>query len=159
MASRPIDFSALDLQDALDLAVLLEEEACGRYAQLAASLELGGAVEAAQFFEKMIGVEEMHRRELSVRRRTLFGDRARRVTRRMVADLEGSLPEQARGLTSVRAALEAAMRTEVKAHDFFRAAIPHLTDPEVVVLFEELRDEELEHQDWLRAELARVAGG
>lgn len=158
MVSSRIDFTTLDLQDALDLAVLLEEEACSCYAQLAARLELSGAIEAARFFEKMIGVEETHRRELAARRRALFGDRARRVTRRMIFDLEALKLEHVRGPTTARAALDAAMRSEVKAHDFFEAAIPRISDPSVKSLFVELRDEELEHQQWLRAELARASG-
>jgi rubrerythrin len=47
------------------------------------------------------------------------------------------------------------MRSEVKAHDFFAAALPQLLDPGVKALFAELRDEELEHQEWVRRELAR----
>ena len=52
--------------------------------------------------------------------------------------------------------MKAALASEVKAHDFFVAALPALKDTEVRALFEELRDEELEHQKLVNAELAKL---
>jgi rubrerythrin len=44
----------------------------------------------------------------------------------------------------------------VKAHDFFVAALPALKDAEVRALFEELRGEEIEHQELVKKELAKL---
>lgn len=155
MTTQNIDFGTLSLMDALDLATLVEEEACERYGELATQLEVHHTPEAATFFRKMERVEEMHRAELEKRRRERFGDTPRRVRREMIFDIEAPEYDEVRAGMSVRAALEAAMRSEVKAHDFFVAALPTVTDPEVETLFAELRDEEIEHQAWVRLELAR----
>jgi rubrerythrin len=52
--------------------------------------------------------------------------------------------------------MEAALASEVKAHAFFVAALPALKDIEVRALFEELRDEEIEHQHLVKIELAKL---
>jgi rubrerythrin len=44
----------------------------------------------------------------------------------------------------------------VKAHDYFAAALPHVTDPDVKALFDELRLEEVEHQDMVKAVMAKL---
>lgn len=155
MVIRGIDFANMSLMDALDLATLVEEEARERYAELAAQLEVHHTPAAAHFFAKMVKVEEMHRAELAGRRKARFGDAPSRVRREMIFDVEAPEYDEARAGMSVRAALGAAMRSEVKAHDFFAAALPVLHDPEVRALFVELRDEELEHQEWVRLELAQ----
>jgi rubrerythrin len=64
--------------------------------------------------------------------------------------------DEARASMSVRAALAAALRSEEKAHAFFVAALPAITDPQVRVLFEELREEEVEHQRLVRNELDKA---
>jgi rubrerythrin len=46
--------------------------------------------------------------------------------------------------------MEVALAAETKAHEFFVRAIPHLLDPEVKRLFQELRDEEVLHQALVR---------
>ena len=51
---------------------------------------------------------------------------------------------------SPRHALEVAMESEVKAYEFFDQALPSITDLSVRKLFEELRDEEIEHQRLLK---------
>jgi rubrerythrin len=51
---------------------------------------------------------------------------------------------------SARQAMEVALASEAKAHQFFVRAIPHLADHEVKTLFQELRDEELLHQSLVR---------
>lgn len=155
MTTQGIDFATLSVMDALDLATLVEEEARERYAELATQLEVHHTPEAAVFFKKMVAVEDMHRSELQARRRERFGNAPRRVTREMIFDVEAPDYDEARAGMSVRSALEAAMRSEVKAHDFFAAALPKLGDASVKALFTELRDEELEHQEWVRLELGK----
>jgi len=58
---------------------------------------------------------------------------------------------------SARQAMETALRSEVKAHEFFVNAIPHIQDPEVRKLFQELRDEEVLHQGLVREAMRGVA--
>ncbi len=155
MSTQGIDFDKLTLMDALDLATMIEEEARDRYGELAVQLEVHHTPEAATFFRKMMQVEEIHRSELAARRRERFGDAAPRVRREMIFDVEAPEYDEARAGMSIRAALDSAMRSEVKAHDFFAAAIPRVLDPAVKALFAELQAEELEHQEWVRIELAK----
>ena len=49
-----------------------------------------------------------------------------------------------------------ALQCEIKAHDFFAAALPHIQNPEVRALFEELRDEELLHQELVRRQIEKL---
>jgi rubrerythrin len=156
MATRVIDFAHLSLMDALDLAILVEDEAQERYEDFAAQMEQHRTPEAAKFFRYMVENEAKHGRELQARRTQLFQDAPRVVTRAMIFDVEAPDFDAARAFMSPRKAMEAAMASEVKAHAFFVAALPALQDPEVRALFEELRNEELEHQDLVKAELAKL---
>lgn len=153
---RPIDFAALSLKDALDLAILIEEEARERYEEFVDQLELHHTAEAAEFFRHMAVNETKHGDELSARRRELFGDAPRAVSRAMLWDVEAPEYHQARVFMSARHAMEVALDAETKAHDFFAAALQHVTDPEVKALFEELRDEEIEHQQLVGQHLAKL---
>ena len=154
--TQGIDFSRLSLKDALDLAVLIEEEAKERYEEFAEQMEAHHTPEAARFFRFMSSNEEKHRAELAARRASLFGSAPSSVSRRMIFDVEAPEYDEARVFMTAREALQSAMRSEQKAHAFFVQALPSLTDPEVRALFEELRDEEVEHQDLVRAQLAKL---
>lgn len=155
--TRGIDFKTLSLCDALDLAVLIEEEARDRYAELADQLAKHDTPEAAGFFRKMSVIEEKHRVQLAERRAQAFGHAPVKVTREMLFDIEAPDYDEARAFMTHRQALEAALRSEQKAHGFFAAALPLVTDASVHTLFAELCDEELEHQDLVRAELKKLA--
>jgi len=150
-----IDFERLSLQDALDLAVLIEEEARDRYVEFAEQLALHHTPEVADFFSRMARIEERHRTELLQRRRTLFGDVPSGIDRRMIFDVEAPGYEEARAFMGVRQALEMVLASEIKAHAFFDAALPRVKDPQLQSLFRELREEEVHHQALVRAELAR----
>ena len=69
-----IDFASLSLQDALDLAILVEEEAQERYLEFVDQMEQHHTPEAARFFAAMAKNEQKHGEELRARRRSLFGD-------------------------------------------------------------------------------------
>jgi erythrin-vacuolar iron transport family protein len=153
---RSLDFGTMSLMDALDLAILVEEEAQERYLEFVDQLELHHTREAAEFFRFMAQNEARHAEELSKRRRAVFGDKPRRVTREMLWDVEAPDYDQARTSMSTRSAVMAALASEVKAHAFFVAAIPHVKDPDVLTLFEELRDEELYHRDLVRQQLGKL---
>jgi len=156
MTLRGIDFATLSLVDALDLAILIEDEAQERYEEFASQMEQHRTPEAAKFFRYMVENEAKHGRELSARRAAHFGDAPRTVTRALIFDIEAPDYDAARAFMSPRQAMEAALASELKAHAFFVGALPFLKDAEVRALFEELRDEELEHQQLVQAELYKL---
>jgi len=150
-----IDIERLTLRDALDLAVLIEEEARDRYREFAEQLAAHDTPEVADFFARMARIEDRHRAELLERRRTLFGDAPSTVERKHLFDVEAPGYDGARAFMGVRQALETVLAAEVKAHDFFDEALPRVKDPELRAFFQELRDEEVHHQLLVKAELAR----
>jgi len=154
-----IDFASLGVQDALDLAILVEEEAQERYLEFVDQMEQHHTPEAAKFFAAMAGNERKHGEVLRARRRRLFGDAPRRVERSMLWDVEAPDYDQPRAFMSARQAMEVALVSETKAHEFFVQAIPHLGDPEVKRLFQELRDEEVLHQSLVREAMRSLPGG
>ena len=156
MATRGIDFSSLSLVNALDLAILIEDEAQERYEEFAAQMEQHRTPEAAAFFRLMAANEAKHGEELAARRRKLFGDAPRMATRAMIFDVEAPDYDAARAFMSPRQAMKAALASEVKAHAFFVTALPSIEDDGVRALFTELRDEETHHQNLVKAELAKL---
>jgi rubrerythrin len=156
MPIRGIDFSTLSLRDALDLAILVEAEAQERYEEFAAQMEQHRTPEAAVFFRHMVENEAKHGRELAVRRERLFRDAPRTVSPAMIYDVEAPDYDAARAFMSPRQAMQAALASELKARRFFEAALPGLGDPEVRALFQELRDEEVQHQALVQAELDKL---
>jgi rubrerythrin len=145
-----LDLAALTLQDALDLAILVEEEAQERYLEFVDQMQKHHTKEAADFFAAMARNEEKHGEELRERRRALFGDAPSRMKRSMLWDVEAPDYDQTRAFMSARRAMEVALAAETKAHEFFVKALPGIADPEVKRLFQELRDEELLHQSLVR---------
>ncbi len=159
MSKPGIDFAALSLQDALDLAILIEEEAQERYLEFTRQMELHHTEEAAAFFRHMAENERKHGEQLAARRTDLFKNAPRRVTRDMLWDVEAPEYDEARAFMTPRQAMQTALRAEEKAHAFFVAALPRLTDRKVKALFEELRDEEVQHQELVKKELAKLPPG
>jgi erythrin-vacuolar iron transport family protein len=151
--AKEIDFAHLTLQDALDLAILIEEEAEERYKEFAEQMEAFFTSEAARFFLFMAGNEAKHGHELSVRRKERFGEAPVTIDRSMLWDVEAPAYDRARAFITPRRVLEIALESEIKAHDYFAAAIPHVKDADVKKLFEELKQEEVEHQELVRKEL------
>jgi rubrerythrin len=156
MATRGIDFATLSLMDALDLAILIEDEALERYEEFATQMEQHRTPEAAKFFRHMMENESKHGAELSLRRAQRFGEVPRVVTRAMIFDIEAPDYDAARAFMTPRKAMAAALASEVKAHAFFVGALPFLKDADVRALFEELRNEELEHQQLVQAEIYKL---
>jgi rubrerythrin len=151
-----LDFSKLSVQDALDLAILVEEEAQERYEEFAKILAAHHSPEVATFFTFMAGNEAKHGADLRARRTTEFGAAPVRVDRTMLWDAEAPEVSEVRAFMSVRQGLEIALAAEVKAYDFFRSALAEIDHPDVRALFTELRDEEVEHQEMVKRELAKL---
>jgi rubrerythrin len=158
MASK-LDFATLTLQDALDLAILIEEEARERYQEF--QKLVGGRYrgDASDVFRLMAESEAKHHTELVTRRTQLFKGAASRVDRSWFEDVEAPDRGAPRVFMGPRQALEVALESEIKAHDFFAGALPHLRDPQVKQLFEELRGEELKHQKYIEKAMAGLPAG
>lgn len=153
-----LDFSTLNLQDALDMAVLIEKEAEDRYLLLADQIGHRYPGDAANFFTKMARNEQRHGIEISERRRLLFGDAPSRITTNMIDnDIEAPDPGKAIRYMSPRHALEVAMESEIKAYEFYNSILQFIQDDTVRELIKSLRDEEVEHQKLLNEQKARYA--
>ena len=81
------------------------------------------------------------------------------MKRSMLWDVEAPDYDQPRAFMSARQAMEVALVSETKAHEFFVNALPHIADPEVKRLFQELRDEEVLHQSLVREALRNLPEG
>ena len=154
--TKEIDFSSLSLKDALDLAILIEEEAKERYQEFVDQMSLHRNPEVAAFFREMIGNEAKHEAQLIQQRQILFRNSLSRMNRSMLWDVEAPDYDQTRAFMSVRQAMETALQAEIKAYNFFADSLKHITEPSVKRLFEELRDEEIVHQDLVRKEIAKL---
>lgn len=154
--SKTVDFARLDLRDALDLATLIEEEARERYEEFAEQMEVHHTADAARFYRLMAQYEAKHGADIAARRKALFGDAPSRMSRSMLWDVEAPDYDKARAFMTPRRALEVALESEVKAHDYFTAALPSITDPEVRALFVELQADEVKHRALVQAELDKL---
>jgi len=154
--SRNVDFARLDLKDALDLAILVEDEARERYEEFAEQMEVHHTADAARFYRLMALYEARHGADIAARRKTLFGDAPCRMSRSMLWDVEAPDYDKARAFMTPRRALEVALESEVKAHAYFTAALPSITDPDVRALFVELQADEVQHRALVQAELDKL---
>lgn len=148
-----LDISTLNLQDALDMALLIEKEAEERYLLFADQLGRRYRNDAADFFTMMARNEQRHGNEIAERRRLLFGDAPAHIEANMIGtDVEAPGFEKAVRYMSPRHALEVAMESEIKAYEFYDRILfidrfmHDVLDPAVRKLIEALRDEEAEHQ-------------
>jgi rubrerythrin len=154
--TRTLDFSSLDLRDALDLASLIEDEAKERYEELAHQMELHHDAEVARFFHFMAKNEARHGEELAERRTRLYPNLPHRVDRSMLWDVEAPGYETVRAFMSLKEALEVALAAEVKAFNYFCDVLKILPAGEVKTLFEELKEEEIHHQNLVKLEMAKL---
>ncbi len=155
--STKIDLSELSLMDALDLSILIEEEARVRYTMFAKQLgRTGSGHDAGSFFEFMAENEVKHGTELVARRKKLFGETPMRLGLTDIFDVEAPEMGAPRQGMSVVQAFELGLAAEKKAYDFFDSALPGISDEDVKALFTELRDEEAEHLKMLEVELAKL---
>lgn len=148
-----LDFKRLDLRDALDLAVLIEEEARERYVEFTKTVGGRYAGDAAEVFRRMAINEEKHGTQLAELRRSLFKDEPRRVDRDMIDEVEAPCHTRGRYSMTANEAILVAIDSEQKAWDFFQGASAEAHDPKVKRLFLELRDEEREHRALLERRL------
>ena len=157
--STRLDIATLDLMNALDLAVLIEGEAHERYRTFAAQLGRRLPGDAASVFTSMAEHEAAHGKELAERRKALVGDLPTRVSLDDLSDVEAPDQGAPRHNMSPLQAFEVALSSEQKALDFYNRALAAVTDPEIQVLFKELRDEEREHVRLVREAIAALPPG
>ena len=154
--TKTLDLTKLDLMDALDLAILIEQEAMERYEELTAVMREHRTEEAASFFHFMAKAEAKHGADLLTERVKLFGKTARRVERSLLWEVEAPGYETVHDFMTLREALKVAMDAEVKAWQYFDQALKLPLNPAVKKLFEELRAEEVVHQEMVNAELVKA---
>jgi len=153
-----VDFSRMDGQDALDIAIVIEDEAQLAYEHLADWVAGDGNTEAAEFFTRMAVREKRHKEEITARRAELFGDVPPRHDE--AAPWEAEVPDyesMGREVT-LEDAFNVAMGAEIRAHDFYAEALEYIEEPKVVELFDWLRKAEIEHQRLLGEEMKRHLG-
>ena len=109
MDNTGIDFTRLSVMDALDLAVLIEQEAEERYVAFAEMIGSRYEGDAAAFFQTMSGYEAKHGEKLHERRTKLFADTPMRVNKEMVESVEAPDYGTPRPFMSTRHALEVAL--------------------------------------------------
>jgi rubrerythrin len=154
--STRLDLSKLSLMDALDLAKLIEMEACHRYQMFANQFGHSSGDDAGAFFAMMARNEAKHGEELEERRDRLFGSAPAKVTLDDLYDVEApDMGAPHRGM-SILDAFKVGLSAEQKAYDFYNSALPGINDPEVKELFVELRDEEVEHVQMLKEAMAKL---
>jgi rubrerythrin len=153
-----VDFSMLDGQDVLDVAIQVEEEARGNYEQLASWLEADGKPDVADFFARMAGLEQLHRDQLAAQRAEHYGDAAPRHTDVAIWEVEEIDYDSLGKDVDLKQAFELAMGAERRAGEYYAEALEYASDPKTVELFEMLRDSEEEHLRLLREQRDRLFG-
>ncbi len=157
--SARVDFANLSLKDALDLAILVEQEAGERYEKLSGMVGGRYAGDAGDVFREMAKNEARHCVDLEARRQELFGKAKRTVSRDALYDVEAPDFTAVDVFMSARQAMEVAVEDERKAYDFYDGAAAHVKDKAVRKLFEELRGEESRHEATLRKKMKDLPEG
>ena len=151
-----IDFKKLNLQDALDIAISIEEEANERYTEFANGVGSRYKGDAGEFFSNMAKFELKHAKELGEKRKKLFKDAPSKIAPLNIWNVEAPDHGVARTYMSPRQAAQVALAAEKKAYSFFDDAIKHIDDAEVKALFTALREEEKQHQKMVEDLLKRL---
>lgn len=151
-----LDFSKLTAMDVLDLAIYVENEAEDNYEQLVTWMKQQGNDEAAAFFKRMAGLEEVHRRQISAVRVELFGEASPTTTNAYAWEVETPDFDSIPANVSLRKAYEIAIGAETKAHDYYAGALEYASDPKMIELLKDLRDAELKHRALLEKEMATL---
>ncbi len=150
-----MDFSKLQPQDVLDLAVFAEDEAYEQYEYLAAAMEAKGNAELAAFFRRMAGRERLHRQQIAERRAALYPGAPANLANRALWGVEAPYEAVAAAAMTMAEAFRLAMAAEKKAEAYYAAAMQQAIPAEVTQLFEGLRQSEVEHQRMLELEMAK----
>jgi rubrerythrin len=156
MSTSGVDFSTFTLHDALDLAILADEEAEERYEELADQLELHHTKEAAAFLHRMSSEERRQAAQLRQRRQQLFPDAGRKVSRPVLWDVKTPGYDEVHVFMTLREAMLMALGAEEKAEAFFEDALHQVHDTEVAAFFAQLRAEEARLREQVERDLAAL---
>jgi rubrerythrin len=153
-----VDFSRLDEQDVLDLAIEVEQEAEDSYLQLASWVASDGNREASEFFTRMAGFEARHRQQLAGRRLELFGDTPPRHSATAAWEVEQPDYDRIGKAVDLEHAFELGMEAERRAGQYYSEAISYASTPQVVELFQALAKAEEDHLRMLQGQRDRTFG-
>ena len=156
MATKGIDFSKVNLCDALDLAILIDEEAAERYEEFSLQLQVHHTPEAAVFFHRMAEDQGVHADELRERRTRLFPEGPRSVPPSLTWGVKAPDYDEVRAFMTLRQAVETVVHAEEKADRFWTAALDRASDPEARALFRELHEEEVRQEERMKCRLATL---
>jgi rubrerythrin len=151
-----VDFSRLDAQDVLDIAIQVEQEAEDNYTQIADWAASDGNHEVAAFFKRMAGFEAKHREQLTAQRTAMFGDAPSRHSDAATWEVEQPDYDAISKAISLQQAFELAMDAERRAGNYYQEALGYASDPAVIELFEELRKSEDDHLRMLRQQREKL---
>ena len=154
--SKTLDFAKLTLQDALDIAIIIEDEARDRYQELAEQLEVHRSPEPAKFFKGMVINETKHGEQLRAHRQKACGGAPSKVDRSVVPEVETAGYDEVRAAMTPHAAMRIALASEIRARDFYARALGQVKDAKVKDLFTELLQEEKEHHAMVERALGRL---
>lgn len=152
-----LDFSKLQPQDVIDLAIFAEREAEEAYDRLAGLMSSQGNDAIAMLFTRLSSWEKTHQDRLSEKRQALFPG-----VKAGLADRAGwavELPDDATVTATITAkhALELALAAEVSAHEYYTEALDYVSDKGLRDVLETLRREELGHRRLIEQEIAKLA--
>jgi len=157
--NQKLKLTDLTLKDALDLAILVEEEAHHRYLEFERQIGASNEYDAGSFFLKMAENESKHAEELRKKRVELFGNEKSRIDLESMyqfQEIEAPEFDYAQSFMSVKDALLVAKNCEIKAFEFFEKAANLVTDKEVKDLFNHLKEEEIEHRKMVEEIISKI---
>lgn len=156
-----ITLKELKLDQALDLAIQIELEAKERYEEFARQVGQNHENDAGHFFKSMAENEAKHAELLKAKKKEICGTDATVLTLEDLyefQEIEAPEFDRAESFMSAKKALLIALDCEVKAHDFFEKAEALVNDEQIKALFNELKNEELEHKAMVEAILEKCVG-
>lgn len=169
------DFASLNAQEALHVAIFIEErnaEIYHQFAEMFAEFRDPESLEIAAAFWDMATEERRHGTLLQKRYFDRFGTRPCAVTEEDIGDFievprleNGDIFTISRlkvGRSPRQMALEVALASEVNAQRFYARLTEITTDEELKALYREFVEFEASHSDWLErkvSETRRTSGG
>ena len=152
-----VDFSKLKANDALDMAIAIEDEGSYYYEQLADWIGDNNP-EVSDFFRRMSVRERRHHDQVVALREKLFAGKPSSHAEKVSWGVEAPDFESVPNDVTLHQAFDVAMESETRAHDFYASAIEYAADDQIADLFEGLRQSEADHQRMLREEMAKFLG-
>ncbi len=149
-----VDFSKLRANDALDMAIAIEDEGAYYYEQLADWIG-DHKPDVSDFFRRMSVRERRHHDQVVALREELFAGKASSHAEKVSWGVEAPDFDAVPNDITLRQAFDVAMDSEVRAHDFYASAIEYAADDQIADLFEGLRASEADHQRLLKEEMAK----